>query len=122
VLPAPALLPSFCGGSGVGSGAWVRLDRESADALSGCPSNDSSAAAQVLVAPTGTAGLIRPSFARGRGSQGPTASGCVPPLSTREKLKRRKVGSSTLPLTTSRSFSRQPSCLRKRRKMVFFDT
>jgi hypothetical protein len=45
------------------------LTSESADALSGCPANDSSAGSQVFVAPTGGAVPICPSCARGRGSQ-----------------------------------------------------
>jgi hypothetical protein len=44
------------------------LTSESADAVSGCLANDLSAGPQFLV-PTGGAGLICPSWTRGRGSQ-----------------------------------------------------
>src|SRR5437660_1156608 len=60
------------------------LTSESADALSGCPANDSSAGSQV----SGThrrAGLICPSCARGRGSQVRRPAGACHPFNQRKR-------------------------------------
>ena len=59
------------------------LTSESADALSGCPSNDSSAGSQV----SGTHRRCRsdlPGLGKRPGFTGPTASGCVPSLNLRK--------------------------------------
>jgi hypothetical protein len=58
------------------------LTCESADALSGCPANDSSAGSQVYLAPTGGAVPICPSCARGRGSQARRPAGACHPSTT----------------------------------------
>ena len=79
--PASLILTEY--GRRVG-GLGPGLTCESADALSGCPANDSSAGSQVFMAPTGGAVPICPSCARGRGSQVRRPAGACHP-STSEK-------------------------------------
>src|SRR5580693_3854662 len=78
--PASPILTEY--GRRVG-GLGPGLTSESADALSGCPANDSSAGSQVFVAPTGGAVLICPSCARGRGSQVRRPAGACHPSTTK---------------------------------------
>jgi hypothetical protein len=83
----PALLTRFCGGAGVGSGPLgPGLTSESADALSGCPANDSSAGSQVF---SGTHQWRRPDLpvlCKRPGFTGPAASRCVPSLNRRKGM------------------------------------
>ena len=74
--PACAVL-RWCGRrvGGLGPG----LTSESADALSGCPANDSSAGSQVFWHPPACRSDL-PVLGKRPGFTGPAASGCVPPL------------------------------------------
>src|SRR3984893_7667233 len=72
-------------GGGRGGGPGSGLTSESADALSGCPANDSSAGSQVM-APTGGAVPICPSCARGRGSQARRPAGACHPFNQRKGM------------------------------------
>src|SRR5258708_14299514 len=84
VLPAPALLPRFWRGTGVGSGAWgPGLTSESADAARAVLRDDLSAGPQVY----GTRQRCRPDLRGlgiGRGSQLRRPAGACHPF-TREK-------------------------------------
>jgi Transposase len=62
------------------------LTCESADALSGCPANDSSTGSQVYLAPTGGAVPICPSCARGRGSRVRRPAGACHPFNHRKGM------------------------------------
>jgi hypothetical protein len=62
------------------------LTSESADALSGCPANDSSAGSQVYPAPAGGAVPVCPSCARGRGSQVRRPAGACHPFNQRKGM------------------------------------
>jgi len=70
---------------GVG-GLGPGLTSESADALSGCPANDSSAGPRFYPAPTGGAVPICPSCARGRGSQVRRLAGACHPFNQRKGM------------------------------------
>jgi hypothetical protein len=81
---APALLTLFCGGLGLGSGLGPGLACESADACWLSCESICRPGPRLFMAPTGAAGLICPSCARGRGSRIRAASGCVPSLNLRK--------------------------------------
>src|SRR5580704_2366736 len=72
----PALLPRFGDGAGVGSGAWVPAWPPIRLTPLGLSCETICRPVPGFLAPAGAAGLICLAWARGRGSQGPTASGC----------------------------------------------
>ena len=62
------------------------LTSESADALSGCPANDSSAGSQVFLVTADGAVPICPSCARGRGSRVRRPAGACHPFNQRKGM------------------------------------
>src|ERR1035438_8004676 len=80
-------------GRGLGPG----LTSESADAVRVVLRNDLSAGPQVFLAPTGGAGLICPSWTRGRGSQVRRPAGACHPFNLRKEM--------ALPIVESRAIT-----------------
>jgi hypothetical protein len=76
VLASPVLTEYGRRVGGLGPG----LTSESADALSGCPANDSSAGSQVFFGNCRRCRPDLPGLCKRPGFTGPAASGCVPPL------------------------------------------
>src|SRR5260370_26709895 len=84
VLPAPALLPRFWRGTGVGSGAWgPGLTSESADAARAVLRDDLSAGPQFFWHPPARQSDL-PGLDKRPGFTVPTANGCVPSLNHRK--------------------------------------